>query len=157
VEMIWIILAASICGLDLFIKQWVEKNKELNCHEEILGGKIIVTKFYNAGAFLGMMKNKSRQLLGITLVAIGVISGFLLTVSGSKGNILLKLGLSLLLGGASSNAYERLTKGKVTDYFRINIKNEKLKKVIFNLGDMFVFLGGMTAIIGELVRERTSA
>lgn len=151
--MVWIILAASICGLDLAIKQWMEKNKEINSHEEILDGKIIITKYYNAGAFLGMMKSKSRQLLGITLISIGVILGFLLAFIGKKGNTLLKLGLSMLLGGACSNAYERLTKGKVTDYFRISIGNEKLKKVIFNLGDMFVFLGGIIAFIGELFRK----
>jgi len=151
--MVWIILAASICGLDLFVKQWIENNKEINSYEEISNGKIIVTKHYNTGAFLGLMKNKAKQLLGITLISIGVILGFLLAFAGRRGNLLLKLGLSMLLGGACSNAYERLTKGKVTDYFRINIGNEKLKKVIFNLGDMFVFLGGILAFIGELFRK----
>jgi len=151
--MIWIILAALVCGLDLIIKQWIGKNKEINSQEEILSGNIIITKYYNTGAFLGVMKDKSRQLLGITLISIGVVLGFLLAFLGKRGNLLLKLGLSLLLGGACSNAYERLTKGKVTDYFRISIGNEKLKKVVFNLGDIFVFLGSIIAFIGELFRK----
>jgi len=151
--MIWIILAALVCGLDLIIKQWIGKNKEINSQEEILSGSIIITKYYNTGAFLGVMKDKSRQLLGITLISIGVVLGFLLAFLGKRGNLLLKLGLSLLLGGACGNAYERLTKGKVTDYFRISIGNEKLKKVVFNLGDIFVFLGSIIAFIGELFRK----
>ena len=54
-----------------------------------------------------------------------------------KGCLAQKIGLSMVLGGAISNLYDRLVKGYVVDYFSIEFK--RLKKVIFNLGDIFVF------------------
>ena len=54
-----------------------------------------------------------------------------------KGCLAQKIGLSMVLGGAISNLYDRLVKGYVVDYFSIEIK--RLKKVIFNLGVIFVF------------------
>ena len=62
-----------------------------------------------------------------------------------------KIGLSMVLGGAISNLYDRLVKGYVVDYFSIEFK--RLKKVIFNLGDIFVFLGSLVFLIGELLED----
>lgn len=66
-----------------------------------------------------------------------------------KGRTLEKLGLSIALGGAVSNLYDRLVRGYVVDYFSIEWK--RLKKVVFNLGDMFVFLGSAVFIISQAV------
>ena len=44
-----------------------------------------------------------------------------------------------------------LVKGYVVDYFSIEFK--RLKKVIFNLGDIFVFLGSLVFLIGELLED----
>ena len=54
-----------------------------------------------------------------------------------KGCLAQKIGLSMVLGGAISNLYDRLVKGYVVDYFSIEFK--RLKKVIFNLGDILYF------------------
>ena len=49
------------------------------------------------------------------MVSVGIIAGMLLAASGKKGNGVLKVGLTLLLGGAASNVFERALCGKVTD------------------------------------------
>ena len=54
-------------------------------------------------------------------MALGIIIGLFLSFLGRRGDYVMKLGLSLLLGGAASNAFERAAYGKVTDYFRISI------------------------------------
>lgn len=151
--MFWILLAAAVAATDLWIKRWIREHKELNSREPILGGRIIVTKYFNPGAMLGFMKKKARLLSGVTLVAIGMILGLLLAATGRKGNILLKLGLSLLLGGAVSNAFERFTYGKVTDYFRISIGSKKLERIIFNIGDFCIFAGCILAAIAGMIKE----
>ncbi|MFR5731015.1 MAG: signal peptidase II [Clostridium sp.] len=43
-----------------------------------------------------------------------------------------------MLGGAVSNLYDRMIRHYVVDYF--SIQCGKLKKVVFNLGDIFAFL-----------------
>ncbi len=62
-----------------------------------------------------------------------------------------KIGLSMVLGGAISNLYDRLVKGYVVDYFSIEFK--RLKNVIFNLGDIFVFLGSLVFLAAELLED----
>ena len=76
----------------------------------------------------------------------------LLLRKGSSGQ---KLGLSIVLTGAASNLYDRFRRGYVVDYFSIRLKG--LEKVVFNLGDMFIFFGSLLFVICELmqsVRER---
>lgn len=149
--MIWILLAAGIAAGDLWIKKWIREHKELNSRQPVAGGRIIITKYYNTGAMLGFLKDKAKFLSGATLLALGIIIGLLLSVLGRRGNYVMKLGLSLLLGGAASNAFERAAYGKVTDYFRISIGSKKLEKIIFNIGDFCIFAGSALAAVGSLL------
>lgn len=146
--MIWFVLAGLICIADLGIKRYIEESREINSQEAVLGGRVIITRFHNPGAMLGGLKDQGRILMGITLVFLGMIAGALLMILGKKENPLLKLGLSLLLGGALSNGWERWSKGQVTDYFKINCK--PLKRVVFNLGDMFIFAGCFIGLMAEI-------
>lgn len=141
--MIYVVLAVSIFIGDLLIKNYIEKNKEIGKEEPILKGQILVTKYHNKGAMLNFLEKKgktivviSSTLLGILLVAVG----FLLK---KRGYNLLKLGLSFIVGGAASNVYDRFKRGYVVDYFSFKWFN----KVIFNLSDLFIFLGAILTAI----------
>ena len=46
---------------------------------------------------------------------------------------------ALITAGGLSNLYDRLKRGYVVDYFSIRCKY--LEKVVFNLGDFFIFAG----------------
>ena len=85
--------------------------------------------------------------MAVTSAAAGALGAFMT----KKGCLVQKIGLSMVLGGAISNLYDRLVKGYVVDYFSIEFK--RLKKVIFNLGDIFVFLGSLVFLIGELLED----
>lgn len=148
--MLWILLAAAICAVDLGIKHYIDTHKKENCYEPAAGGRIIITRFHNPGAMLGWMKKKPKMLMGITLLGIGVLAGGLMGALYKKRSPLIQMGLALLLGGAASNAYDRIIKKEVTDYFRISIGSERLEKMIFNLGDMAIFLGGILTVLGEI-------
>ena len=65
-----------------------------------------------------------------------------------KGYWTEKLVLILTLGGALSNYYDRIRRNYVVDYFSINVG--RLKKVIFNLGDIFIFAGAVLMIIAQV-------
>ena len=75
------------------------------------------------------------------------------TRGGKKGGIFTrlmgKLGASFLLGGAASNLYDRLNRGYVVDYFSIRCKY--LEKVVFNLGDFFIFAGSALIAASDLL------
>ena len=57
-----------------------------------------------------------------------------------------KLALTLTLAGGVSNLYDRMKRGYVVDYFSFQWK--ALKKVVFNLGDLFIFAGAFLMAAG---------
>lgn len=139
---------------DGLIKKYVEENKTFNESEDILGGRISVTKYHNHGAMLNFMENKPEWVLRFSFVGAGIAFLYFLQVIAKGGNRLFKLGMSLLMGGGLSNLYDRLTKGYVVDYFIINYG--RLKKVIFNLSDIMIFLGGFLTLAGALLEDKKS-
>ena len=148
--MLWIVLAISVCAVDLAVKHYIDTHKAENCYEPVAGGHIIITRFHNPGAMLGWMKKKPKLLLGVTVLGIGVLAGGLMGSLYKKRSPFISMGLALLLGGAASNAYDRILKKQVTDYFRISIGSKRLERIIFNIGDMAIFLGGVLTVIGEI-------
>lgn len=148
--MLWILIATAVCAGDLIVKHYIDTHKEENCHEPVVGGHIIITRFHNPGAMLGWMKDKPKMLMGVTIIGIGVLAGGLMGSLYKKKSVSIRLGLALLLGGAASNAYDRIMKKEVTDYFRISIGSKRLERIIFNIGDMAIFIGGILTAIGEI-------
>lgn len=146
-------LASVICGSDLAIKETVKKKVGENSQKYILDDKVILTKFYNRGAALGVLQENPEWLRAITIFGVGSLAGAMAFACGQKGHHLKKIGLSMMLGGASSNAYERLKFGKVTDYIKFNVENKKLRNIIYNLGDFAIFSGTMLLLAGELIEK----
>lgn len=152
--MVWFGLAAAICGEDLFFKNYVEESVREDSEKKLLGEKVILTKVYNRGAMLGWLSDAPEMLRGITMLGVGSLTGALAAYSGKNGYFCQKLGLSLMLGGAASNAWERMKQGKVTDYIRFDAGPEKFRRIIFNKGDFAVFAGGVLLLAGEMIDRK---
>ena len=145
--MIYIACAAGIFLLDFFIKRKIDRTRELDQEEMVCRQKIILTKYYNKGAMLNFLERWPRAMTAIhtaILTGIAVIYGIVLKTKDNAG---LKLGLSMMLGGGLSNLHDRLTRHHVVDYFRFNVRWGKLRNIIFNISDLFVFLGGILAVL----------
>ena len=96
-----------------------------------------------------MLKYRQKLLLLISCIltiCIGIL--FLLTLF-QKGNRLLKLGLSLLLGGAFSNTYDRLKRKYVVDYFSFNTPFKSLNRIVFNVSDFCILIGSLLSVVGH--------
>lgn len=61
-----------------------------------------------------------------------------------------KLALSLCLAGGISNLSDRFIRGQVVDYFTINFR--RLKRVVFNLADIFIFLGAIILLVASIFK-----
>lgn len=147
-------LAAALCGGDLLIKDCVKDNLDEKSQKRILGDHIILTKFYNEGAMLGVLSEQKELLKGITIFGVGSLAGALMAMGSLKDHRLQKVGLSMMLGGALSNGYERLKWGKVTDYISFNCKKQKLRNVVYNFEDFAIFGGTALLVIGECLNMR---
>lgn len=148
-----ILLIALIAAVDLCIKEEIEARDDSEFPRELSGtnGKITLHKSHNTGFPFEVLKTHPELVKGIPVVVISALSGILGFLIPRKGYWAEKLVLVLTLGGAFSNLYDRLRRNYVVDYFSINVG--KLKKVIFNLGDICIFAGTALLVLTQVVSE----
>lgn len=141
--MVFIIVVISIFLLEKKIKDYIEKNKEMHKKEKILNGHIIIRRYHNKGAFLNIFENNLKLVKTLSLVFLGLLILTFTIILPKKNNNGIKFALSLIIGGASSNIYDRFKRGYVVDYFSFKV----LKKIIFNISDICIFVGTLLLII----------
>ena len=143
------LLAMAVFLLDLLIKNHIENTKEEGEEEAVWGGRLLIRRYHNKGAFLNAGERR-RGLVAVLSVALtlGVTVLFLLTFS-CRGSRLLKAGLALLLGGAYSNTYDRLMRKYVVDYVSFPVKNKKIRNIVFNISDFCIAVGALLMVLGS--------
>ena len=148
--MIFIGIIGAVFLIDYFIKQRAEESLDNQAAKEVAKGKLILQKLHNPGIAFGWFKGKEQVTVVATAIAFGATLYAFLEIVFKKGKSLSKLGYALLIGGGLNNLYERCTKGYVTDYFSFNVKYEKIKRIVFNVSDMFIMIGAFLILIGKL-------
>lgn len=145
--MIYAGLIALITGGDLWLKHKVEAQDPEGFPRPLEGTKekIWVYRNHNAGFPFGFMEKYEKVVQTLPLALTSILVGGLLAMRHEKGRKLQKLAMSMVIGGSLSNLYDRYFRGYVVDYFSVHFG--PLKKVVFNLGDIFIFLGaGLQAV-----------
>lgn len=145
--MYYLAVIAGIFGLEYKLKNYIEKNVQEGESREKLGGFLLVRKHHNRGAFLnaGQARQKAVLVLSV-LLTLAVMALFVLTL-GRAGKKLLKWGLTLLLGGAYSNTYDRLVRKYVVDYVSFPLPFG-MDDIIFNIGDFCIIVGALLCVAG---------
>lgn len=145
--MIYFIISIGIFVLDCVVKNKVEKELEYNKPEKKWKDRIVLRKTYNKGGALNTMDTNQEFVAGFSAALTFSIVIAQLWLVGKKGFHFLKFAFSLIIGGACSNVYDRIKRKYVVDYFSFNTKIKKLKDIVFNISDMFIFLGTFLATI----------
>lgn len=141
--MIYLGIIAGIFLLELLLKNHIEKKRIEGEDTPVLGGRLLLRKYHNYGAFLNLGEKVRPLVAAVSFLLTAVIFAFFILTLGQKGNGLLKAGLSLLLGGAFSNTYDRLRRKYVVDYFSFGVKWRRLRRVVFNLSDFCIMIGAV--------------
>ncbi|HET9847486.1 MAG TPA: signal peptidase II [Candidatus Dormibacteraeota bacterium] len=100
----------------------------------------------NAGAAFGIFQNFTFGFLVISAVVMVAILIYYWRLP--QGDWTARLGLSLVFGGALSNAYDRAVKGSVIDFIKVP------HWPIFNVADSAVTVGVAVLLIGTLWASR---
>lgn len=112
----WLLLSAMVIAIDLLTKYWVQSTLAYS-EQRPLTTFFDLVLFHNQGAafsFLAGAGGWQRTFFSaIALIASAVIIYLLRKHPGQK---LFCFGLSLILGGALGNLYDRLTLGYVVDF-----------------------------------------
>lgn len=143
--MIYILIIIGIFLAEKKIKDYIEKTKEMHKKEEILNGNIILNRYHNKGAFLNIFENNVKFIKALSSILVGLLVLAFVIILPKNKKAGLKLGLSFLLGGAISNTYDRYKRGYVVDYFSFRF----LKKIIFNIADLCIFIGSIIIIFAS--------
>ena len=143
------ILSMTIFVLDLLIKNYIEKTGNEGEEKAVCGGKLLIRRYHNKGAFLDVGERR-RDLVAVlsVVMTLGLTVLFVLTFS-CKGGKLLKTGLAFLLGGAYSNTYDRLMRKYVVDYVSFPVKNKKIRNIVFNISDFCIMIGALLMVLGS--------
>ncbi len=144
--MIFILIVIGIFLLDLKVKNYIEANKKLGKKEEILGGRIILNRHHNKGALLNIFDTKPKLVKIFSGLILTILSIVFVIVLGKEKKDGLKLGLSLIIGGAASNVFDRFKRGYVVDYFSF----KSLRRVIFNISDICIIIGSALLLMSEM-------
>ena len=136
--MIKFMLPIGIAGTDYLVKKHRDENQgtsyKLNEHVKIL-------TYHNKGAFLNLGQKRPALVMLLSAIMTAVLTVVFAVTFTFKGKKLLKLGLGMLLGGAFSNSYDRISKGYVVDYLNFPKAPGLIRNVIFNLSDFAIIIG----------------
>ena len=150
---LFVTLVSAILFGDLYIKNRVEKyipaKGSGKSEYELLGGRLLLRRHHNRGMVLNAGEKRQPVVAAVSLALTVVLTAVFLISLGHRGNNLLRAGLSLLLGGAFSNTYDRMKRKYVVDYLSFGVRWKGLRKIVFNLSDFCIIIGALLATIGS--------
>ncbi len=149
----WYALAALVFALDLITK---------NMASSVLryGEPLQVTTFFNftllhntgaAFSFLSEAGGWQRWFFAVIAAGVGVFIILWLSRLGRRDGWQ-SLGLSLVLGGALGNLWDRITLGYVVDFVQLHYHNYYWPA--FNVADSGITLGAAVLIINSLLGDK---
>lgn len=148
-------LVPALILLDQMIKTYVENNVAKGSEKKVCGGRILIRKVYNKGMCLNAFQKYLDMVRCVSVAATALLTICNLgSVIFQKRRVLMNTGLGLMTAGAWSNTLDRCFRKYVIDYFGFETKKEKLRKITYNLGDMFLFAGGILVMLAAIFHKK---
>jgi len=151
-------IAAFVFILDRVTKILIETYMTTADSYDLIPGFFSLVYAENRGMAFGLMAEgdvewRSALLVGITALVLAFVIAMLWQRSstGMAASRLTRLGLSLVLGGAMGNLYDRLVKGAVTDFLDFYLGSYHWPA--FNVADSALTVG-VTLILFDMWRSR---
>lgn len=150
------ILAFTLAGIvflvDRLTKWWIEAAVSPWESLVVIPGFFQIIHTRNPGAAFSLLADASREvrlfvLVGVSLAVLALISTLLWNASHhlSSGHRILRTGLSLVLGGALGNVYDRVMSGAVTDFLDFHIAGYHWPT--FNVADSAITIGASLMLL----------
>lgn len=143
------IIAVIIIAIDQLSKWTIIKTMELGEQITVIEDFFYLTSHRNTGAAWGILEG---QMMFFYIVTVVVVIGVVYYMQKyAKGNKLLAISLSFILGGAIGNFIDRLYRKEVVDFFDFIIINYDFP--IFNIADSALVVGVSLIIIATIIDE----
>ncbi len=145
------LIAAIVLLLDRITKWAVASNIALRDYVVVIPGLFRLTHVENTGAAFGLFAESSAQwkvgaLVSFSIVALVIVSALLWKLSHSFSTT--TIGLSLILGGATGNLWDRMFAGHVVDFLDFYVGSYHWPA--FNVADSAIVIGAVL-LVAEIV------
>ena len=139
----------SIFLLDRLAKLYVIYLDKINTSSEIFLSKFLnIYLIWNDGIAFGLLSFEKDNLYNILTALIIIIILFLFfLITRSTG--LKKYSLTMIIGGALGNVFDRIYYKAVPDFIDFHVDN--FHWFIFNIADIFITIGVFLMILLELI------
>lgn len=152
----WYLLALIVVALDLGSKYWISANLTY-------GEPVVFTSFFNftllhnpGAAFSFLSEAGGWQRWFFTAIAIGFSVLLVIWIARVAHKLREAFGLTMILGGALGNLYDRVQHGYVVDFIVVHYEHYYFPA--FNLADSAITLGAFMLILDIfLTREKHHA
>ncbi len=143
--MIFVLLSVLAALLDQRLKDGIESQPPGLLPLSLAGGKITLKRVHNPGFLMNAGSKHPRAVRAAVSGVLLLLAAGFLSVLALPGRFLLKAGMSLMTGGAASNAADRFRRGYVVDYCSVSWK--RVRHLVFNLGDLFLAFGALLSLL----------
>jgi signal peptidase II len=152
-----LLIALMVLCLDRATKWIIAQKIDLHDSVQVIPGFFRLTHVQNSGAAFGLFADSPSQwkiavLVLFSIVALVIVSALLWRNSHSMSTT--GLGLSLILGGALGNLWDRLINGRVVDFLLFYIGDHQWPA--FNIADSAIVVGAALLVI-EILFSKTPA
>jgi signal peptidase II len=151
---IYLLIALIVIVLDRWSKHLAAQRIRLYSHVQVIPGFFRLTHTENSGAAFSLFADspapwKTAMLVGFSAIALLVVA-FLLW-KNNPDHVATGVGLSLIMGGALGNLWDRVARGRVVDFLLVYIKQYQWP--VFNFADSAIVVGAGLLVLEILFHE----
>ncbi|MCD7059214.1 signal peptidase II [Pelagibacterium xiamenense] len=149
------VLWSLILGTDVLILDRLHKYIQIDVFGWTGGEVVPITSFFdyilvwNTGISYGLLGGLTPEML---LIVMGVAVVALAFWWAKDDGLLTRVGIALAIGGALSNAIDRIVYGAVADFFHFHVGN--FSWYVFNIADVAITFGVVLLVADVLWPRR---
>lgn len=145
---VYLLIALIVVLLDRWTKYIVARRIALYAHIQVIPGFFRLTHTENTGAAFSLFADsnspwKTDMLIAFSVLALVVVS--ILLWRNHHAHLLTGVALSLILGGAIGNLWDRVVSGRVVDFLLFYVG--RYQWPVFNLADSAIVVGAALLVL----------
>jgi signal peptidase II len=152
----YLLIALIVVLLDRWTKRLVAERIALYSHIQIIPGFFRITHTENTGAAFSLFADSTGPWKTALLIAFSTIAMVVVLVllwRNHHTQVVTGVALSLILGGAVGNLWDRLARGRVIDFLLVYVK--RYQWPVFNLADSAIVVGAGLLVL-EILFHKSS-
>lgn len=151
-------VASLVVVADQVTKLWIQRSLSFYDATPVIPGWLRIVHTENPGAAFGLLAEgnsfwRSLILIGVSGLVLAFVASALWGRKSAFTATLTRLGLSLILGGAVGNLFDRVVRGTVTDF--IEVYHGSWAFPAFNVADSAITVGAALLLL-DLLRQQVN-